>query len=469
MCTTIYIVKPPRLSRGHWLLGDYPPLSNDALAFLNMLQKNSDQSIVHINLPLSGIALPHYFAVLSPHAARTILYDTTNTFIKGNATHHVRDYLFAPEGIIFMENSQRWNSLHKLFFTGPFNPREFPNRYSTIFMQNFEWLLQRWQTIEQPFDLYKEITFYTMRTIAQALFAYELNNKQIAEIIPAFKYILEFVQKRETSPIKLPLWFPLKTHRNFKQALKTFKAIVHDIVQYAPDTITINTIVYPTIIGQLKTFRDPKTNQPMNENEIVSHTATLFFAGHDTTANFLTMMLYQLIKNPKWYRTIKKEITEKLDGRSKAWFPMELLIEYTKFKNEILRLYPSVPIFSRDTTCNVIIDGIVIPKNSTLLIAVATINQHDNYYKNPTSFNPDRIEPENRDYQDNSLESFLPFSLGPRRCLGQWFAQAEARSFIAQLLSSNIHLELATNDKITMRMACTGLPSKPIYCRTCKN
>lgn len=60
----------------------------------------------------------------------------------------------------------------------------------------------------------------------------------------------------------------------------------------------------------------------------------------------------------------------------------------------------------------------VIPAGCTVVVATVKLHRNPEIYPNPTVFNPDNFLPEasaNRHYY-----AFVPFSAGPRSCVGKW-------------------------------------------------
>ena len=180
---------------------------------------------------------------------------------------------------------------------------------------------------------------------------------------------------------------------------------------------------------------------------------------------FITMLVYQIWGQSESLSKIRSEVTKKLRGRATSWFPMGSLPYLEKMQREVLRLYPSVPVISRDTTREVSVGGYKIPSKSTLLVVPAMINRNPKYYRNPLDFNPMRMDPSNEDFHtEKSSASFLPFGYGLRHCIGQWFAQAEARSLVALFIRRGVDFTFCRDplNPVELSMACTGIPSQKI-------
>ncbi len=459
--------RPSKIKSNNILFGNYPELRKGIMPFLSSVQKNYNYTVMQFNFPFSGILFSPYNVVFCPQLAKQILYDQNQIFIKGKAIDPFRK-LFAPEGITFMENNAHWKALHAVLEQGPFNPRNFPERYGKIFKNHFDEFITRLKQKyhHKPCDLYEEITYFTMAVIAESFFSYHMSKGELEAIVPAFKFILDYIQSRELEIIPTPSWIPTKKNRLFAQSITLLNNFYKTLIVHDPKTITTHAGNFKTIISLLQEYKHPNTKQKLSSKKIVSHIGTLFFAGHDTTANLITMALYQLQQQKNITNTIAQEIQNTYDKQTHSYIPMGTLPTLDLFLKEILRLYPSVPIITRQATQDVVIGKYQLYKNDIIIIPIAHINRHPDYFTNPLTFNPYRFLQNNYDYNPNSLASFIPFGIGSRRCLGQWFALSEARSFIVQLLTSNIQLYTSTGNKelVDLKMTSTGLPNQTIYC-----
>ena len=92
---------------------------------------------------------------------------------------------------------------------------------------------------------------------------------------------------------------------------------------------------------------------------------------------------------------------------------------------ETLRCYPPITLYSRQITKQFTCDGYEIPEGVEVMIDCYTTHHNPEYWPNPFDFDPERFS------KENSLKrhpfSFIPFSAGPRNCIGQKFAMNEVK------------------------------------------
>ena len=122
---------------------------------------------------------------------------------------------------------------------------------------------------------------------------------------------------------------------------------------------------------------------------------------------------------------------------------------------EGLRLHPPISGTTRLTTKDENIGGYLIPAGTSVNFSWFILHRRSEAWQEPEKFNPDRFSPEVWSSVQQSV--FYPFSLGPRTCIGQTFAQFEARVIMARLLQEfELTLlpgqnELKHEEKLTLR------------------
>ena len=73
-----------------------------------------------------------------------------------------------------------------------------------------------------------------------------------------------------------------------------------------------------------------------------------------------------------------------------------------------------------------------IPANTTVGLLIYALHRDPDYFDNPDDFNPERFYSESPDKIDHF--AYVPFSAGPRNCIGQKFAMLEMKSTISKVM-----------------------------------
>ncbi|XP_063379604.1 cytochrome P450 4g15 [Cydia fagiglandana] len=174
----------------------------------------------------------------------------------------------------------------------------------------------------------------------------------------------------------------------------------------------------------------------ISDEEIKEQVDTIMFEGHDTTAAgssfFLSMMGV--------HQDIQDKVIEELDqifGDSDrpATFQDTLEMKYLeRCLMETLRMYPPVPIIARHIKQDITMpsNGKKIPAGTTVIITTYKLHRRPDVYPNPNKFDPDNFLPErsaNRHYY-----AFVPFSAGPRSCVGRKYAMLKLKIILSTIL-----------------------------------
>jgi cytochrome P450 len=97
-----------------------------------------------------------------------------------------------------------------------------------------------------------------------------------------------------------------------------------------------------------------------------------------------------------------------------------------------MRLFPPVPMMSRQALADTTLGDHPIRAGTSVLIPVYAIHRHEARWERPHAFDPMRFAPE----RERAIPryQYMPFGAGPRICIGMPFAMMEATAVIATLL-----------------------------------
>jgi cytochrome P450 len=185
------------------------------------------------------------------------------------------------------------------------------------------------------------------------------------------------------------------------------------------------------IVAQLLDHREPD-GTPLSDTAIRDELVTLFLASYETTAAVLAWTLYLISTHPEVEARIKAELAAVLGGGVPGPDVARRLPYLYDVLRESLRLYPSIPIIGRAAVRNTRIGETPVPKGSEVLISPWAIQRSSRHYQDPLAFRPERWTPD----FEHSLPryAYMPFSGGPRVCMGQYMAVQESMQILAALL-----------------------------------
>jgi hypothetical protein len=208
--------------------------------------------------------------------------------------------------------------------------------------------------------------------------------------------------------------------------------------------------------GPLSKAMTNRESEFKSKKEEFGNALTFTFAGHDTTANTLTWLIFELCRQPEYYNRFQNEVDVFWKNKQRK---SNLDIEYSDFKNlpfmtrcimETLRLWTPIP---NGTSRELIEEDFVTGKNGNkILVKKGTYVQIPNWtrHRNPLLwgndcdiFNPDRDFKEDEIWNDSVIASynpcsnrFSPFTYGPRDCIGKNFSQIEMRIILLYLFKN---------------------------------
>nr|KAF6400752.1 cytochrome P450 family 4 subfamily F member 11 [Rousettus aegyptiacus] len=179
-----------------------------------------------------------------------------------------------------------------------------------------------------------------------------------------------------------------------------------------------------------------KDGKELSDEDIRAEADTFMFEGHDTTASGLSWILYNLARHPEYQERCRQEVQELLkdhEPKEMEWDDLTKLPFLTMCIKESLRLYPPVFGILRYCAQEILLpDGRVVPKGNFCAISIFEIHRNPSVWLDPEVYNPFRFDP--KIPQKRSPLAFIPFSAGPRNCIGQTFAMTEMQVVLALTL-----------------------------------
>ena len=260
-----------------------------------------------------------------------------------------------------------------------------------------------------------------------------------SEYVKAITILNEEIQMRQKFPW---LWFDviyklLPCGKRFYKALSIAHKLSFDVINQRMQ-MKIKETYSETPSYEKKFFLDLLLDiyrkGEIDVEGIQEEVDTFMFEGHDTTSAALSWTLWLLGRNPEVQKKLHKEIDEvELNGGS-LFEKVKSLKYLENVLKESLRMHPPVPLYGRTVEENMTIDGQFIPKGAQIILLVLMLHSNPEYWEHPNDFIPERFEADN--FAKRNPYSYVPFSAGPRNCIGQKFAMIEEKMLLYSIMKN---------------------------------
>ncbi|KAI9345169.1 cytochrome P450 [Zopfochytrium polystomum] len=316
-------------------------------------------------------------------------------------------------------------------------------------------------------NIFEEVSKCTLDIIGRAAFGYEFRAVQDhkSELHLAFQEIMSFnafvgfSALRSLFPILKLL--PTAARRRYLTARKVLAEKCDEI--YEARVKSSQKGGCKDLLSTLIRANQDATEK-MSRNELRDQILTFVLAGHETTSTTLTWALLHLAEHPDVQARLHAEITAALPKLDPLLLSYDLAnsLQYTDaVVKETLRFIPTVPFLYRSNMADDELLGFKVPKGTTIITPPIVMHRLKSLWgEDADCFNPDRWltadaaagSPEKVCPVANAAETgavdsdkpaksearafgaFMPFSLGPRNCIGARFATTELKILLTVLI-----------------------------------
>jgi cytochrome P450 len=340
---------------------------------------------------------------------RHVLLTNRANYVKGVGLERVR--LLLGNGLIVSEG-EFWSRQRRM--TQPAFQGQVIRSFSALIQRANQDLLERWSghaSRGETINLTRDLSEVTLNVVLRALFSADFDR---------------LVDADGASPFDL---LTRETRRDLPFAAK-FRALTHWVREMI-DARRAERRIEMDILSTLMEARDRDTGEAMPERALLDEIMTLIVAGHETTASALNWTWYLLSQNLE----VEERLHQALVGAPSAKACSEESPEEDPYVEQVLlealRLYPPVWLFSRRAVGDDELSGYHVAAGTDIFICPYLLHRHASHWDRPEMFDPSRFAPEAVEARHRF--AFLPFSAGPRYCIGASFAMAEMRTHLSLL------------------------------------
>jgi cytochrome P450 len=273
----------------------------------------------------------------------------------------------------------------------------------------------------------RDMSRVTFQVVSRTLFGADIDDA--ADEMTEILHIVNQHPLRISSLLTLYPWLPVPSNHRFARIKARLDAIVDGLVEQRRAQGEQGR---GDIVDRLLAARDADSGEGMSPEQMRDELITLLLAGHETSATALVWTYHLLGQHPEIEARLVEELERELGGRAALSADLPRLPYLKQVVQESMRLYPPVWGIARRANEDAEFGGYRVPAGAYISISMYALHRHPEYWPNADRFDPERFDPK-RNEQRHSY-CYIPFSAGPRACIGASMAMLEIQLVLAQLL-----------------------------------
>jgi cytochrome P450 len=277
-----------------------------------------------------------------------------------------------------------------------------------------------------PVDIYPQLMKMTFKMVAKSLFGARLKDEDIDLVSHTISTVQEFIVRQTLQPYLNP-WFAISGELRRHEDMRTrADGILLEYIRTRRNQAPGHDL--------LQSLMDARYSdgEGMSDELVLSESMQLLVAGHETSSNALSWLLYLLSSRPDCLEKVRQEFDSVL-GEAPLRFSDVPKFEFaTQVIQEALRLYPPFWMIDRMAVADDRAGDFDLPRGSTVIVFVYGAHHAPRYWQSPESFDPERFTSANEKLQ--TPFTYLPFGGGPRGCIGGNFAMLQILMILSELL-----------------------------------
>lgn len=284
-------------------------------------------------------------------------------------------------------------------------------------------------------NINEEMEKITTEVILKSIYGKDIDDEMVSSLHHSYCVMIDYLGTMRLFPnIDLRKRFGHPVYFSFKKALDNVDSCLKKLTElYKQSGNTDRHNLLALLIEAQKNNPDH-----FSDTDIRDQCATMVFAGFETTTIFTQWFWYMLDDRADIRVRLREDIaqhapcTQGKDSTALTFAEVQQMGYLAMCVKETMRLYPSFWMSGREPLADDVIGGLKVAKGTAIVLPQMAMHRHPKWWANPNSCIPERFSPENEATLHEGL--YFPFSLGPRRCSGQGFAEMEAKTVIAKLL-----------------------------------
>ena len=277
-----------------------------------------------------------------------------------------------------------------------------------------------------PVDIYPLMVKITFAMVGKSLFGAKLKEDDINLISEAISTVQEFMVRQTIQPYLNP-WFTVSGElRKHEEMTARAFGILRDYIRRRREEKPGHDLLQILLDAR---YSDGTS---MSDELVVSESMQLLVAGHETSSNALSWLLYLLSSRPDCVDRVRDEFDSVLGERHVSFSDVPKFEFTTQVILEALRLYPPFWMVDRMALADDRAGDLDIPRGSTVVVFIYGTHHSPRYWENPESFDPERFTKAKEKL--HTPFAHLPFGAGPRGCIGGNYAMLQMLMILSVVL-----------------------------------
>lgn len=374
-----------------------------------------------------------------PALVREVLVSRAPEFRKTGMTKRLVGK-FLGQGLVLVEGAEHQSQRRLL--APLFTPRRVSASSAALYAQAAPFFIQR---TGSPFDLQEAMTEVALQGVLMVLFGRDAAAS--ADVGEAMRVFADSMAQRFRS-LPWPDWIPTARNRADRASIRALDIAIQELLERrqrrAPGDAQ-------DVLG---TLLEAQRTEQLPARVVRDQLATLYFAGHETTAKLLTWAALQVAANPAVARALAQELALlPVDPTHEQLDALPLLDQVIC---ETLRLHPPAWVFDRMPAADLELGGVRIKAGTTLYLSPWVMHRDPRWFERPDRFEPERFTPGWETRIDR--HAYFPFGVGARHCIGRALALMQAKAVLAALFRNfRIETDAGDPDALSAPGATLGL------------
>ncbi|XP_016154216.1 PREDICTED: cholesterol 24-hydroxylase isoform X1 [Ficedula albicollis] len=379
---------------------------------------------------------------------------------------------FLGNGLVTVCNHEHWHKQRRIM--DPAFSRSYLIGLMDTFNEKAEELMEKLEEKadgKTEFSMLSMMSRVTMDIIGKVAFGLELNSLSDDQT-PLPNAVTKVMEGLNKARVPFMRFIPGKQKfvKEVRESVRLLRRVAKECIDRRREAIQNGKEATMDILTQI--LKGAALEETRDDENILDNFITFFVAGHETSANQMTFTVMALGQHPEILERAQAEVDEVLGAKRDVDYEDLGKLTYlsqladlwcfvlAQILKESLRLYPPVSGTLRRLEKDDVINGIRIPGNTTVFLNTYVMGRMEKFFKDPLTFDPDRFSKD----APKPYYCYFPFSLGPRSCIGQVFAQMEVKVVMAKLLQ-RFEFQLVPGQSFKLLEAGTMKPLDGVICK----